>query len=187
MLACRGGDVARRRCVRYIGYAMIRSRSLAPATAGLAIAVAAALTVGGALVFQHGFGYVPCMLCLWGRWPYYVGAPLAILAFLLARRNADGAARMTLVIVAIVFLGSAALAAYHAGVEWKFWPGPTSCAGANAAPTAAGGLLEQMRGVRIVPCDAAAWRLLGLSLAGYSALISLALAGVALAGVRRRA
>lgn len=157
-----------------------------PRAAALAILAVAVLAVGGALVFEHGFGYVPCMLCLWQRWPYYVGAVLALVAALLALKGQDGGARLILVVIAILFLGGAGLGAFHAGVEWGFWPGPTSCAGANAAPSSAGGLLDQMRNVRIVPCDQAAWRLFGISLAGYNALISAALAGVALTGVRRR-
>lgn len=153
--------------------------------AALVIAVVAAATVGGALIFEHGFGYVPCMLCLWSRWPYYLGAPLALAAAVLAARGNAGAARLLLTLVSLLFLGGVALGVYHAGVEWSFWPGPTSCAGANAAPSSAGGLLEQMRTTRIVPCDRAAWRLFGISLAGYSAMISLALAALALIGVRR--
>lgn len=156
------------------------------AAAGFLIAAAAALTVGGALIFEHGFGYVPCMLCLWGRWPYYAGAPLGLLAGALAMRGAPGGAKIVLVLLGLMFLGSAGFAGYHAGVEWSFWPGPSSCAGADAAPTSAGGLLEQMKTTRIVPCDRAAWRLFGLSLAGYSALISLALSALAFAAVRTR-
>ena len=153
--------------------------------AALAVALLSALTVGAALVMQHGFGYVPCMLCLWGRWPHYLGAPLALLAAVLAWRGNGGAARICLVLAGLLFLGGAGLGAFHAGVEWGFWPGPASCAGANAAPTSAGGLLDQMRTTRVVPCDAAAFRVLGISLAGYNALISAALAGLAFAGVRR--
>lgn len=149
--------------------------------AGLIVGGVAALTVGGALVFEHAFGYVPCMLCLWERWPYYLGAPLALLAAALGTRG-----RAPLGLAGLLLAGGAVLSAYHAGVEWSFWPGPTSCAGADAAPTSAGGLLEQMRTTRIVPCDRAAWRLLGISLAGYSALISAGLAAVAFIGVRRR-
>lgn len=149
-----------------------------------AIAAAAALTVGAALVFQHGFGYVPCMLCLWERWPYYVGAPLALAAGLVAAAGAPGAARLLLAAAGLLFLGGAVLGGYHAGVEWGFWPGPASCAGANAAPTSASDLLEQMSGTRVVPCDAAAWRLLGVSLAGYNALISAGLAALAAYALR---
>jgi disulfide bond formation protein DsbB len=156
------------------------------AVAALLVAAIGALAVGGALVFEHGFGYVPCMLCLWQRWPYYVGVPLALLAALLALRGNAGAARILLVLVGLIFLGGAGLGVYHSGVEWSFWPGPTACAGANAAPVSAGGLLEQMRTTRIVPCDRAAWRLFGLSLAGYNAIIALALAALALGAARRR-
>jgi disulfide bond formation protein DsbB len=151
----------------------------------LLIAAAAALTVGAALVFQHGFGYVPCMLCLWERWPYYIGAPLALVAFGLAAAGSPGPARLVLLLTGLLFAGGAALGAYHAGVEWGFWPGPTSCAGADAAPTSAGGLLESLNRTRIVPCDRAAWTLFGLSLAGYNALIAAALAIAAFAAARR--
>lgn len=158
---------------------------LTPAAAALLVAIVSAATVGAALVMQHGFGYVPCMLCLWGRWPHYVGAPLALAAALMASRGADQPGRLLLWAIVLVFLAGVGLSAFHAGVEWGFWPGPASCAGANAAPTTAGGLLDQMRTTRIVPCDAASFRVLGISLAGYNALISLALAGLAAMGARK--
>jgi len=79
-------------------------------------------------------------------------------------------------------LGGAALAAYHAGVEWKWWPGPRDCSG-PLNPLGGGNLLEQLQSVRVVRCDEAPWTLLGLSLAGYNFFISLALAGVALWGL----
>lgn len=164
---------------------MNRPAASRPATAAFLLAAVAALAIGGALVFEHGFGYVPCMLCLWQRWPYYLGIPLALAAGLLALGGRPGPAKLLLTIVGLLFLGGAGLGVYHAGVEWSFWPGPTSCAGADAAPTSAGGLLRQMQTVRIVPCDRAAWRFLGLSLAGYNALVALGLAGLAAWGVRR--
>lgn len=157
---------------------------LSPAVAALAVALLSALTVGAALVMEHGFHYVPCMLCLWERWPYYLGAPLALAAALLAAGGKPAPARLALGLTALLFVGGAILGAYHAGVEWKFWPGPASCAGANAAPTSAGGLLDQMRTTRIVPCDDASFRVLGISLAGYNALISLGLAALATLGAR---
>lgn len=155
------------------------------AVLALAVAVTGAAAIGGALAFEHGFGYVPCMLCLWQRWPYYLGLPLALAAALLAKAGHPGAARAALGLTALLFAVGAGLGLYHAGVEWSFWPGPASCAGANAAPSSVGGLMESMRGTRIVPCDSAAWRFLGLSLAGYNALIAAALAGLSLWGARR--
>jgi disulfide bond formation protein DsbB len=83
-------------------------------------------------------------------------------------------------------LCSAALGAYHAGVEWHFWAGPTDCSGPMTDFTAQGPLLDQLRSIRVVRCDEAAWRFLGISLAGYNVLISLALAAVAASGLALR-
>jgi len=50
----------------------------------LTIAVIAFATIAGAWIFQ-GLGYPPCDLCYEQRYAYYVGVPLAALAFVLAR------------------------------------------------------------------------------------------------------
>jgi disulfide bond formation protein DsbB len=76
-----------------------------------------------------------------------------------------------------VWIGSAVFGAYHAGVEWKFWPGPDTCGGSLS------GILPDLS-KPVVACDAAAIRILGLSLAGWNAVISLAMAAVALVGAR---
>ena len=77
-------------------------------------------------------------------------------------------------------LWGAYLGVFHAGVEWKFWPGTPECSGA-ATFGPAGGLLNRLQDIVVVRCDEAAWRFLGISLAGYNAVISAALAVVALA------
>jgi len=64
-------------------------------------------------------------------------------------------------------------------VEWKFWPGPNDCSGPINNFGDAGNLLKQLQNIRIVRCDEAAWRFLGISLAGYDVLVSLFLAVVA--------
>jgi len=81
-------------------------------------------------------------------------------------------------LLGLVFLGEAALAAYHAGVEWHWWPGPASCTGGHGGVVKPSDMLALLKGVKItvVQCDQAAWRLLGLSMAGWNALIALALA-----------
>jgi disulfide bond formation protein DsbB len=81
-------------------------------------------------------------------------------------------------------LCGAALGTYHSGVEWRWWPGPTDCSGPMTDFRAKGPLLEQLQSVHVVRCDEAAWRFLGLSLAGYNVLISLALAALAVCGLR---
>ena len=77
------------------------------------------------------------------------------------------------VILLLAALANAWLGGYHAGVEWKFWPGPTDCSGPLVDFGKAGNLLEQLDKVKVVRCDEVQWRFLGLSLAGYNVLISL--------------
>ena len=91
-----------------------------------------------------------------------------------------------LLLLSLIFLVGAALGSYHAGVEWGFWPGPADCGG--AAPPAAGSMadfLKQLETTRVVSCTEAAFRVLGLSMAGWNVVVSLALAGFAAAAARR--
>jgi disulfide bond formation protein DsbB len=149
-------------------------------TASIATAVVAAVTILGAYYFQYVLGLAPCPLCLDERIAYYVTIPLAGLIAVGARRHARrGLLMVGLWAVGLVMLASAALGAYHAGVEWQFWPGPADCSGPIQRFGRASDLLRQLNSVQVVRCDAAAWRFLGVSLAGYNALISLALVAVA--------
>jgi disulfide bond formation protein DsbB len=91
------------------------------------------------------------------------------------------------VILLAASLANAWLGGYHAGVEWKFWPGPTDCSGPLVDFGKAGNLLEQLDKVKVVRCDEVQFRFLGLSLAGYNVLISLAMAAIALFGFVRSA
>ncbi len=158
----------------------------APAQAAAAVvAMAGAATIAGAWFFQVAVGLQPCPLCLEQRIPYYAGVPLAaLLAIAAGRKLPSPLLKGGLLVLAALFLWSAGLGAYHAGVEWHWWAGPQDCSGAGFS-AGGGNLLQRMQAARVVRCDEAPWRFLGLSLAGYNALISLALAGVALIGLRR--
>ena len=157
---------------------MIRERPVA--SAAVVIAAVGAATILGAWIFQYGLGLKPCPLCLEQRYAYYFTIPLAVMVLL---GDQVGASRKVLLaaLVAIV-LGmawNAGLGVYHAGVEWKWWAAPQECSGALEDLGSAGGLLNKLQSIMVVRCDDAAWRFLGLSLAGYNALISLTLAAVA--------
>jgi disulfide bond formation protein DsbB len=80
-----------------------------------------------------------------------------------------------LALLALVMAVSTGLGVYHAGVEWKWWPGPADCSGPLSGMGSAGDLLQRMQSQTVVRCDDAAWRFLGISLAGYNAVISLVL------------
>ena len=153
--------------------------------AAIAVAFAGLAAIIGAFYFQYALGLQPCPLCLDQRVAYYVSIPLAVLVALGA---SVGASRKVLtsalVVIAAAMLFNAGLGAYHAGIEWKFWAGPADCSGPLNSLGSTGGLLTQLQNIRVVRCDEAAWRYLGLSLAGYNVLISLALAGIALWGAR---
>jgi disulfide bond formation protein DsbB len=154
--------------------------------AAVAVVLVGIATILGAWAFEMA-GYVPCPLCLQQRIPYYVAIPIAYFAFVFARRKPGStAARILMGIVGLLFLAGAGLAAYHAGVEWKFWPGPSDCSTVAGATTDAGNLLGNLQDTLLVRCDEAAWRLFGLSLAGWNFLISLALAGISLSAVVKR-
>lgn len=128
----------------------------------------------GALAFEHLGGYAPCPLCLEQRYAYYAAIPVLFIAMALIAEMPRLAA-LLFALVALAFLANAGLGAYHAGVEWKFWPGPDTCGTVQALPTSAADLLKQMETVKVVRCDEAALRIAGLSLAGWNVLISLAL------------
>jgi disulfide bond formation protein DsbB len=153
------------------------------AAAAAVVAGVGLVTIAGAWVFQYGLGLPPCPLCLEQRIAYYVTIPLAAMVML---GVSVGASRKVLLLamlaIAVAMLWNAGLGVYHAGIEWHWWAGPQDCSGPVADFGSAGNLLERMQSQRVVRCDEAAWRFLGLSLAGYNALISLALAAVALWG-----
>ena len=131
------------------------------------------------LAIAHGFEtflrLAPCELCLKARGVYWVAAGVAaVLA--LARLTPMKPPRATNLLLALVFLGGTGLAAYHAGVEWHFWPGPKSCTGGNVQVSLADMTRLLNHGPIGAPaCDKAAWRWLGLSMAGWNVLVSLKL------------
>jgi disulfide bond formation protein DsbB len=154
-------------------------------TAALFVAVVGLATIGGFFFFQYVLGYPPCPLCLDQRKAFYVAVPLAVL---LAVGTSAGASRKVLMLsflaIALVMLWNAGLSAFHAGVEWKFWPGPTDCSGPVNSIVSTANLLKSLQDIRIVRCDEAAWRLFGISLAGYDVLVSLLLVIAAAVGFR---
>jgi len=146
----------------------------------------AAATILTAHAFEQFGGYLPCHLCLQERYAYYFAVPAAVAAFLAARGEANGAARIVLGLIALAFLANAALGIYHSGVEWKWWPGPTVCSGGSTIEWGEGGLAAQLENTKIIACDQAAWRLLGLSFAGWNAVVSGLLAGLAAWGAAQK-
>ena len=150
---------------------------LPPLESAVLIGFAASVTIAGAWLFE-AFGFLPCDLCLKQRQPYYAGIPLALIVTYITLRGPRGLITAGFAGLALVFAASAAFGAYHAGVEWGFWPGPSACTG-SSLPAAGGNLLEQLKDFKVVRCDEVAIRILGLSLAGWNAVISLGITALA--------
>src|SRR3954462_5003615 len=105
------------------------ARSASPAfTSALATMVVAAAPLAGAWFFHLVLDILPCPLCLEQRYAYYLAVPLgALVAFAAASDAPRPLILAGLAVLALAALGNAWLGAYHAGVEWHFWQGPTDC------------------------------------------------------------
>jgi disulfide bond formation protein DsbB len=155
-------------------------------TAALAVTAIAAATLAGAWFFQLVLDIRPCPLCLEQRYAYYLAVPLGVLVAWAAARHAPrGMLVAGLLLLALAALANAWLGGYHAGVEWGFWQGPTECSGPVLDLGRAGSLFDNLDKVKVIRCDEVQWRFLGLSLAGYNVLISLAMAVIAAWGIAK--
>jgi disulfide bond formation protein DsbB len=162
-----------------------RLRGEPAAAAALAIFVLSAAAILGAWYFEFVLKLAPCPLCLQQRLPYYVVIALSLLTAIAALVRAPAKlVAVGFVVILIAVLSGAALGAFHSGVEWRWWPGPADCSGPMTNLKANGPLLDQLQSVHVVRCDEAAWRFLGLSLAGYNVLVSLVMAALAAGGLR---
>jgi disulfide bond formation protein DsbB len=140
----------------------------------LALIVPAAL-LAGAWSFQLWGGLFPCEMCLWQRWPHYAAVLVAALAFATPPRLT----RTLVAIAALLIAVSGLIAVYHAGVEYRWWHGVTACTQTlDLSGLTPAQRLDRIMGTPAVPCDVAQWKLAGISLAGFNALISLATAAV---------
>lgn len=127
-------------------------------------------TILGAWIFEYA-GYPPCELCLKQRLAYYLAISISLLMVLLYGQSAS-LQKNGMIVLGLILLASCIFGIYHSGVEWKFWEGPTECTG-----NFTGGLPDLTK--KAVMCDQAAIRILGISLAGYNAIISAALSFLA--------
>ena len=135
----------------------------------LALIVPAAL-LAGAYISQYVFGLYPCEMCWWQRYPHFAAVALALLAFL------GPAKKFWIALAAAAIMISGFIGVYHAGVEYGWWEGVSACTGVEAEGATA---LEAIMNTPLVRCDEAPWTLLGISLAGFNALISVT-AGLAI-------
>ncbi len=137
-----------------------------------------ALLMAGAFAFQHIGGMAPCKMCIWQRYPHVVAIALGVLALWVNQM------RLAL-LGALAAATTSAIGFYHVGVEQAWWEGPSTCSSGaidNLSPDA---LLDQILSAPLVRCDDIPWEMFGISMAGWNALVSLALAGLWVIAYRR--
>ena len=109
-------------------------------------------------------------MCYWQRWPHGAAILLAALAFT-APANSSRSTNLTLA-AALAIAISGVIGVYHAGVEAKIFEGFTTCTAMGKGMSTAD-LLKQISRTPLVRCDEVQWRFLGISLAGWNAILSL--------------
>ncbi len=150
----------------------------------LFVLVTSAIVMATVLLAQYWGGLAPCELCLTERWPWDVAIVIAFVASMVGSRQALPWVALAL---AAVFIVGSALGFYHLGVEQHWFAGPTACTGGGTPATLAE-LKAQLMRQQPVRCDEPAWTFLGISLAGWNLLASLAMAAICIgAFVRARA
>lgn len=133
--------------------------------------------LGGALFSQYVGGLYPCEMCYWQRWPHAAAILLAIGAYLSASNLQRS--RMLVMLAALAVAISGAIGVFHAGVEIGWWEGITQCTATGATS------LQDIMNVPLVRCDQVQWDFLGISMAGWNAIISLT-GAVAIIALARR-
>lgn len=122
--------------------------------------------IAGALIGQYGFGLFPCEMCMWQRWPHYAAICVAVLT--IAARKMP-IARILCGVAAVLILISGLIGGFHAGVEYGWWEGLTSCA-TNLGT--GNDIMGSIMNAPLVRCDVAPWDLFGVSLAGFNFIFS---------------
>lgn len=145
----------------------------------LLAALGSLLLLGGAFVFQQ-LGYAPCKMCIWQRWPHAAAIGIGLLILLMP-------ARFLILSGAFAAALTAAIGAFHVGVEQKWWDGPSDCTGGGLGDLSGADLLSTDTVDRIVMCDEIAWAFMGISMPGWNAIFSALLCLIWIAAYRRAA
>jgi disulfide bond formation protein DsbB len=135
--------------------------------------------LSAALIAQYGFGLTPCELCLWQRVPYAVIAVIAFAALLKDRKWTP----WVLGLIAVFYLIETGIALHHLGVEQDWWNSAAGC-GFQATGQDIKEMYERIVTAPAVACDQPEWFFLGVSMAGWNAVIAALLAVFTAAQIR---
>lgn len=123
-----------------------------------------------ALTGQYGFGLHPCVLCIYQRIPYGIVIGLAVIGTVLTNKAGDKAGAAVIALCGLAFLANAGIAFYHVGVEEKWWAS-AACSVPDLSNLSFEELQRRIQEAPSVSCDAIAWQMLGISMAGYNVIL----------------
>ena len=126
-----------------------------------------------AFIIENQLGHEPCKLCFYERIPYFLSMLLIIKMLFIKKYE-----KVTLLILFLVFISSAALAFYHFGIEQGFFNESLACMADDLSKTySKEQLLEQLK-QNTISCKDVNFRIFGLSLAAINTIFSLALGAI---------
>ena len=152
-----------------------------PTRLGLIAALGSIALLGGAYYFQYVVGLAPCDMCLWQRYPHMIAILFGLITIPLMVEP-KVALVFALTAIAALFVTSG-IGVFHVGVEYHWWPGPQACSGNVPRGLTPDQLKKYLFGAKMVRCDETAWAMWGISMAGWNAILSGALAFVLASGV----
>jgi disulfide bond formation protein DsbB len=135
----------------------------------LSLAVPAAL-LAGAFGSEHIGGLHPCEMCWWQRWAHMAAVAFALVALLAGRLPDRGRSFVWLAALAIMVSGG--IGVWHAGIEADIFEGFTQCT-ADRGVQSTEDLLRSVMNAPMIRCDDIQWQWLGISMAGWNAILSL--------------
>ena len=134
------------------------------------ILVFISLVLVSAFIIERQLGHVPCKLCLYERIPYFLAMLLIIKIIFIKKYE-----KVTLLILFLIFMSSAALAFYHFGIEQGFFSESLVCTTGDLSKTLSKEELLQQLKQNSIGCKNVSFRMLGLSLAAINTIFSLVL------------
>lgn len=122
-----------------------------------------------AFVAEGLFMLEPCKLCIVQRYPFAIGLIIGLLGLALRRKNKAVCA--LLLIGSLNFLVNSGVAAYHTGVEQRWWTSAVDgCSIIFEGDTSGQSILENIMSTPMGDCSKIPWQdpLLNLSMANWN-------------------
>lgn len=128
--------------------------------------------MAAALTSQYFFGLAPCPLCLYQRIPYLLAIFIGLIGYVLDKKGTVKGRKAALGLMGLTFLANTVIAAFHTGVERKWWKGLEGC----SAPDMSGSLEDVLARIKAAPtvrCDEIPWAdpFFGLSMANFNTIV----------------